>query len=65
MLATRGVDWPRRRPPCVHLRHHAPRIDTVAADNAELDTRIEQMIAPHTDAVNTLDEITGVGLRSA
>jgi transposase len=41
------------------------RIDTVAADIAELDTRIEQLIAPHTDAVNTLDEITGVGLRSA
>jgi transposase len=41
------------------------RIDTLAADIAELDTRIEQMIAPHTDAVNTLDEITGVGLRCA
>lgn len=41
------------------------RIDTLAADIAELDTQIEQMIAPHTHAVNTLDEITGVGLRSA
>ncbi|WP_274534578.1 IS110 family transposase [Micromonospora sp. CB01531] len=41
------------------------RIDTLTADIAELDTRIEQMIAPHTEAVNTLDEITGVGLRSA
>jgi transposase len=41
------------------------RIDTLAAEIADLDTRVEQMIAPHTDAVNTLDEITGVGLRSA
>jgi transposase len=40
------------------------RIDTLSADIAELDTQIEQTIAPHTDAVTTLDEITGVGLRS-
>jgi transposase len=41
------------------------RIDTLAADITELDTRIEEMIAPHTDAVNLLDEIPGLGLRSA
>jgi transposase len=41
------------------------RIDTLAADIAELDARIEQLIAPFAAAVATLDEITGVGLRSA
>jgi transposase len=41
------------------------RIDALAADIAELDARIEQLIAPFAAAVATLDEITGVGLRSA
>ena len=41
------------------------RIDALAADIAELDARIEQMIAPFGEAVAKLDEITGVGLRSA
>jgi transposase len=41
------------------------RIDALAADIAELDTRIEQMIAPFAAAAAKLDEITGVGLRSA
>lgn len=41
------------------------RIDTLAADIAELDARIEQMIAPFAQAVAKVDEITGVGLRSA
>jgi transposase len=41
------------------------RIDALVADIAELDARIEQMIAPFARAVETLDEITGVGLRSA
>jgi transposase len=41
------------------------RIDALAADIAELDVRIEQMIAPFAQAVDKLDEITGVGVRSA
>jgi transposase len=41
------------------------RIDALAADIAELDTKIETMIAPFAPAVAKLDEITGVGLRSA
>jgi transposase len=41
------------------------RIDALAADIADLDARIEEMIAPFARAVETLDEITGVGLRSA
>jgi transposase len=41
------------------------RIDTLAADIADLDARIEQMIAPFARAVQQLDEITGVGVRSA
>jgi hypothetical protein len=35
------------------------RIDTLAADIAGLDTRIEAMIAPFAQAVAKLDEITG------
>jgi transposase len=41
------------------------RIDTLAADIAQLDTQIEQMIAPFATAVDKLDEITGIGMRSA
>jgi transposase len=41
------------------------RIDALAADIADLDTRIEQMIAPFAQAVEKLDEITGIGVRSA
>ncbi|MBQ0897984.1 IS110 family transposase, partial [Micromonospora sp. U56] len=41
------------------------RIDALAADIAELDARIEEMIAPFARAVEKLDEITGIGLRSA
>jgi transposase len=41
------------------------RIDALAADIAELDARIEAMIAPFAAAVEKLDEVTGVGLRSA
>ncbi len=41
------------------------RIDALAADIAELDTRIEEMIAPFAQAVDQLDEITGIGVRSA
>jgi transposase len=41
------------------------RIDALAADIAELDARIEEMIAPFAQAVQTLDEITGIGLRAA
>jgi transposase len=41
------------------------RIDTLATDIAQLDTQIEQLIAPFAAAVDKLDEITGVGPRSA
>jgi transposase len=41
------------------------RIDALAADIAEVDTRIEELIIPFTAAVERLDEITGVGVRSA
>src|SRR5947207_1490450 len=41
------------------------RIDALAADIAELDTKIEELIAPFAQAVAKLDEIPGIGLRSA
>jgi transposase len=41
------------------------RIDTLATDIAEVDTRIEALIVPYAAAVEQLDEITGIGPRSA
>lgn len=41
------------------------RIDTLAADIATLDAKIEAEIAPFADAVERLDEITGVGVIGA
>jgi len=48
--------------------HHAflltrmlARIDAISADIAEVEARIEVEIAPFADAVERLDEITGVG----
>ena len=41
------------------------RIDALAADIAEIDTGIDQLIAPFAAVVDQLDEITGVGVRSA
>jgi transposase len=41
------------------------RIDALAADIAHLDTKVEQLIGPFAPAVEKLDEVTGVGLRSA
>jgi transposase len=41
------------------------RIDTLTADIAVLDARIDELIAPFADAVDKLDEIPGVGRRSA
>jgi transposase len=41
------------------------RIDTLAADIAELDKKIEELIGPFSTAVEKLDEITGIGVRSA
>ena len=37
------------------------RVDAITADIAELDTRIEDMIAPFAQAVARLDEIPGIG----
>jgi transposase len=41
------------------------RIDTLTADIAILDARIDELIAPFADAVDKLDEIPGIGPRSA
>jgi hypothetical protein len=41
------------------------RIDTLDADIAALDARVDELIAPFADAVNKLDEIPGIGQRSA
>jgi transposase len=48
--------------------HHAfllakmlARVDAINADIAELDARIEEMIAPFASAVERLDEIPGIG----
>jgi transposase len=41
------------------------RIDALAVDIAALDTKVEELIAPFAAAVDKLDEITGVGVRSA
>ncbi|MGP4092674.1 IS110 family transposase [Streptomyces sp. KR55] len=52
--------------------HHAfllgkmlERIDAIDADIAELDTRIEEMIAPFVQALERLDEIPGIGPTAA
>src|SRR5207245_1771524 len=37
------------------------RVDALDADIAELDTKIEEMIAPFASAVARLDEIPGIG----
>lgn len=41
------------------------RIDALAADIAVLDTKIEELIGPFALAAAKLDEITGIGVRSA
>src|SRR5205807_8208554 len=41
------------------------RIDALSADIAELETAIEEMIAPFADAVARLDEIPGIGPTAA
>src|SRR3954469_1836540 len=41
------------------------RIDTLTADIAALDARIDELIAPFAHAVEQLDEIPGIGRRSA
>src|SRR5450759_2332738 len=41
------------------------RIDALSADIADLDTKIEDQIAPFADAVARLDEIPGVGATAA
>lgn len=52
--------------------HHAflcatmlSRIDQLAADIARVDTRVAQHCSPHVETLQRLDEIPGVGLRSA
>src|SRR5674536_361777 len=52
--------------------HHAflltkmlARIDAIDADIAEVETRIEEQIAPVADAVARLDPIPGVGVTTA
>jgi transposase len=41
------------------------RVDQLDADLAELDTKLAELIAPFTDAVDRLDEIPGVGQLAA
>lgn len=41
------------------------RIDALTADIATLDARVDELIAAFTDAVERLDEIPGIGQRSA
>jgi transposase len=41
------------------------RIDALDADIAELETKIEEMVAPFALAVEKLDEIPGVGTTAA
>jgi transposase len=41
------------------------RVDALDADLAELDTKLAELIAPFTDAVDRLDEIPGLGQTAA
>ena len=47
------------------LRQMLGRVDAIAADIAALDARIEEQIAPFTDAVARLDEVPGISLAAA
>jgi transposase len=47
------------------LRTMLARIDETSADIAAVETRIEELIAPFVQAVERLDEITGVGVTAA
>ena len=41
------------------------RIDALAADIAALDARIAEVVTPHLEVIDRLDEVPGVGARSA
>ena len=41
------------------------RIDEASADTAAVEARIEELIVPFAQAVERLDEITGVGITAA
>jgi transposase len=41
------------------------RIDALAADIATLDARIAEVVTPHLEVIDRLDEIPGIGARSA
>src|SRR4051794_9708677 len=47
------------------LRTMLARIDETSADIAAVETRIEELVAPFAQAVDRLDEITGVGRTAA
>jgi transposase len=47
------------------LRTMLARIDETSADIAAVETRIEELIAPFAQAVERLDEITGIGATAA
>ena len=47
------------------LRTMLARVDETSADIADLETKIEELIAPFAQAVDTLDEIPGIGATAA
>ncbi len=47
------------------LRTMLARIDETSADIADLEAKIEELIAPFAQAVDTLDEIPGIGATAA
>ena len=47
------------------LRTMLARVDETSADIADLEAKIEELIAPFTQAVDTLDEIPGIGATAA
>src|SRR5215216_25129 len=60
-----GLLWPLHRPSRVPAGQDAGPGDLLDTDIAELDGKLEELIAPFAHAVERLDEITGVGRTAA
>ncbi len=60
-----GIDRLLRQPPRFLCAAMLRRIDTLTTDIAALDVSIDELITPFADAVVRLDEIPGIGQRSA